>query len=131
MKEDLNEPVPVFSVLVTGGRDYQDKATLGAALEAIKQKRTEEIVIWSGAATSADYLSITWAMANGVDFRGYPAKLEDHGKSAGFIRNSRMISMKPDLVVAFPGGDETENCVEEARKANIPVWRVPEQWRPK
>ena len=44
---------------------------------------------------------------------------------AGFVRNQRMIDEgKPDLCVAFPGGDGTADMVKRARAAGIEVLEI-------
>ena len=40
---------------------------------------------------------------------------------AGIIRNAVMASMRPDLVLACPGGRGTANMVETARKKGLQV----------
>ena len=43
-----------------------------------------------------------------------------YGKKAGPLRNQQMLEEgKPDLVVAFPGGNGTADMVRRAKKANI------------
>lgn len=52
----------------------------------------------------------------------YHADWNAHGRSAGPIRNAKMLAEgKPDLVVAFPGGKGTAHMVGIARKAGVPV----------
>jgi hypothetical protein len=53
-----------------------------------------------------------------------PAEWETHGRKAGPIRNARMLEHKPDLVVAFPGGKGTANCVAQARGMGVEVLEV-------
>ena len=53
------------------------------------------------------------------------ADWDKHGKSAGPIRNARMLGWKPDVVVAFPGDVGTRDCVSKAKAAGIPVREVP------
>ena len=44
------------------------------------------------------------------------AQWTKYGKSAGPIRNAEMLRFgKPQLVVAFPGGDGTENMIGQAK----------------
>lgn len=56
----------------------------------------------------------------GIRVQKFPADWDRYGKAAGGIRNSQMlIEGKPDLVVAFPGGNGTRDMVLKARKAGI------------
>lgn len=49
------------------------------------------------------------------------------GKKAGPLRNQRMIDMKPDKLLRFPGGRGTADCERRARAAGIEVVMVEEQ----
>jgi predicted polyphosphate/ATP-dependent NAD kinase len=52
------------------------------------------------------------------------------GKAAGIIRNQRMLDEgKPDLVIAFQGGDGTADMVRRANKSKIPTIILTKQWR--
>jgi len=51
------------------------------------------------------------------------ADWETHGRAAGPIRNEKMLTWKPDLVVAFPGGVGTADLVRRAEAAGVPVQR--------
>jgi predicted Rossmann-fold nucleotide-binding protein len=41
------------------------------------------------------------------------------------MRNARMLTYKPDLVIAFPGGRGTEDMISQARTAGVTVTKVP------
>lgn len=108
-------------VLVCGGRDYWDKATIRKELAEVKPTS-----VIHGAARGADTLAGEVAEAMGVPVEEYPARWNDYGKAAGPIRNQAMLERgKPDLVLAFPGGNGTADMVQRARKAGVPVRVVP------
>jgi hypothetical protein len=44
--------------------------------------------------------------------------------SAGYIRNSEMAKMRPDLVLECPGGKGTANMVEVAKASGLKVIRL-------
>lgn len=107
-------------VIVTGGRDYDDYIMVEEVLEFLQPD-----VIIQGGATGADGLARIWADENGVECFTFEADWEKHGKSAGPIRNKEMITQKSNaIVVAFPGGKGTENCVKTAVGLNRIVLRV-------
>ena len=68
-------------------------------------------VLIAGGANGADKLAERWADANGVKKEIYPVTPCDwgkFGKSAGYLRNKKMLDVgKPDKVVVFPGGKGT------------------------
>jgi predicted Rossmann-fold nucleotide-binding protein len=109
-------------VLVCGGRDYQNKARAFLTLDCL---RRQGLTIICGAANGADRLAADWAFYRGVSLDLYPAEWRKHGKSAGPIRNQKMIDEgKPDLVIAFPGGRGTADMVRRAQDAGIEVREI-------
>jgi hypothetical protein len=115
-------------ILICGGRDFNDFLLLDRILEERwpTQWSRKDLIIIQGGAKGADILARDWAEMNVVPFIEYPAEWNRYGKSAGFIRNKRMLDEgKPDLVIAFPGGRGTAMMVQLAREAGVPVEIVP------
>jgi hypothetical protein len=111
-------------VLVCGGRDYADRRRLFQILDSNRQK-VDAII--HGAARGADRLAGEWARARGVQEEAYPADWHNHGRTAGPLRNIRMLDEgRPDLVVAFPGGAGTGHMVKLARSRGVRVILVAE-----
>jgi hypothetical protein len=81
--------------------------------------------IISGAAPGVDTVAIDWAITNWCSLDEYPANWKRHGRRAGFIRNKQMLDEgKPDLVIAFPGGNGTANMVRISKEAGVPVREI-------
>jgi hypothetical protein len=111
-------------VLVTGGRDYSDRATVFATLDGLDAEHCVDVVI-HGAARGADSEAARWASVRGVPAWPNPADWSQ-GKAGGILRNQQMLTdTSPTHVVAFPGGRGTADMVRRARAANIPVIEVP------
>ncbi len=106
-------------IIVTGGRKFADAAMVDRELSKLKPT-----LIVAGGASGADMLAVDWAFKRKIPFIIINAQWKIHGKAAGPIRNSRMIAERPDLVVAFPGGGGTADCVRKARAAGIEVLEV-------
>ena len=108
-------------VLVCGGRDYDDRDQLYAALDRLHAEHRFSLVI-AGGAEGADTLARDWAKARDVPVKVYMANWGRLGPKAGPIRNQRMLDKgKPDLVIAFPGGRGTADMVGKARQAGVEV----------
>jgi predicted Rossmann-fold nucleotide-binding protein len=108
-------------VLVCGGRDYQDWRTVADALRRLHESSPIGLVI-HGCDPGAATLAVRWARLAGVPTSGFDADFQSHGPAAERIRNARMIvESKPDLVIAFPGGEGTTDLVSRARAAGVPV----------
>lgn len=116
-----------MKVLVCGGRHYADALTLGSWLGGI-HKDTPITEIIEGGATGADFLARRFGdFANipVLTFKVDKADWKSKSKAAGPIRNKKMLDEgKPDLVVAFPGGNGTANMVEQARAAGVKILEV-------
>ena len=112
-----------MKVLVTGGRDFNLPSAVDQELTALQP--TMSVV---GDARGADYLARQWAVVHGVRHVVYAAEWQVHGKAAGPIRNGKMLTEKPDLVLAFPGGRGTADMVRQARAAGVAVREVKPTW---
>lgn len=108
-------------LIVAGGRDYQDEATVFAVLDRIHRERIIAEII-HGDAPGADTLAGRWAKARGVTCTPCPADWKAHGKAAGPIRNRYMLTLTPDGVVLFPGGRGTADMRAAALHAGVKVW---------
>ena len=64
----------------------------------------------------------------GVPTKGFDADFQSHGAAAERLRNARMlVESKPDLVIAFPGGEGTADLVSRAKAAGVPVEQAPDE----
>lgn len=117
-------------ILVTGGRDYKDRAVIASALSQYSQLGN---ILINGGATGADYLAREyWHKTAELPYITFPAPWTRVGKPAGMMRNIAMLrgnaiaphgGTVPNVVLAFPGGKGTEGCVREAGKLGIEVVR--------
>lgn len=139
-----------MKILVTGGRtygvgpsdpnspdfnspaEYEQRRALAAyqrsrvriVLDALHQVNPITCVV-QGGAKGADSLAYEWAKHNQIEVRTYNADWSRFKASAGPIRNREMIDKEsPHLVVAFPGGSGTRQCVRYARERHVSVLEV-------
>ena len=121
-------------VIVTGSRNYADAEKVHAALYWELEQTTGTLtVVHGGCPTGADAIAEQWvrvAALAGLPVRRieYKADWDRLGKSAGPIRNARMVSDGADVVLAFPLGQSrgTRNTMKLAATAGIPVRSVDE-----
>jgi hypothetical protein len=111
-------------LLVCGGRDWDDFEVLNEELTWLAYEPGISVIIHGGA-RGADTLAGEWAALTKTPVEVYRADWEKHGRSAGPIRNKRMlIEGKPDMVLAFPGGRGTRNMIEQAVAVSVKVKEV-------
>lgn len=116
-----------MKVLVCGGNDFDNRQLFFLTLDRIHEVRPiTEIVEW-GVPTGASLLARQWATLRSVPSVAVPADFDAYPKRAIVIRNKKCLRQKPDVVVAFPGGDGTSDMLIQAKKAGVPVfetWKV-------
>lgn len=115
-----------MKVIVSGGRDFEDRPLLFRTLWTLHQERGPFTLLAHGAATGADALADEWAKVAGVPVKPYRAEGGKYGKGAGRRRNERMLyAVRPALVIAFPtGGPGTAHMVEIATAFGTEVIQI-------
>jgi hypothetical protein len=114
-----------MTIVVCGGREYDDGRRVFAVLDAL-HARTPVTRVAHGGARGADWWANEWLYSRRIDGCVYTPDWNKHGKAAGPIRNRLMLDTeRPHVLVAFPGGRGTADCVRAARERHIPVLEVP------
>lgn len=128
-------------LLVTGGRTYSDAVKVYRTLDGLHARlRFTDLI--QGGASGADALARDWAITHPEIVRweckaawrdlSHPdavirVRASDgvrYDAKAGIRRNTRMLEWKPDIVVAFPGGNGTADMVKQARAAGVAVMEI-------
>lgn len=107
-----------MTILICGGRDFADYNLFTAKLCNYQEAMSSII---SGGASGADSLAERYAANWATPIRVIKPDWKKDGKAAGFIRNQKMIDMKPDAVIAFWDGKSrgTADTINRAKKAKI------------
>lgn len=111
-------------VLICAGRHYADTKMTRQVLDAYHRLRSIGVLIHGG----SQYLGSEvedWAREMAVDVVRYPPNWQRHGKQAERHRNRFMLQdSRPDVVIALPGGEDTEELASQAKTAGIHVLSV-------
>jgi hypothetical protein len=114
-------------VVVTGGRDYHQAIRVYACLDSCEPIN----FLAHGGSTGVDDLAGRWARLHGLLPQVFYADWDRYGNGAGPIRNRIMLdTVRPDLVIAFPGHTGTRDCIAAAEQRGLAVWRTSEGTRP-
>lgn len=71
------------------------------------------------------FLGGEWAREQGADIVRYPPNWQRYGKLAERLRNHFMLlDSRPDVVIALPGGEDTEELLAPARAAGLQTLSV-------
>ena len=117
-------------VAFTGGRDYRNEDMVRFVTRFLEEM--SEIADWridewrvGDCPTGLDKIVRCFIQEAEV----FKADWKRYGnKSAGPIRNREMLTVRfgVDILVAFPGGKGTADCVRQARELGIRVLEVPQ-----
>ena len=113
---------PKKRVLVCGGREFTDWEYFRQTMEDILPWLDKDVIFISGGARGADTMIINWCTARGLPCAVVRANWEYYRREAGSRRNSWMLLLEPDLVVAFPGGAGTANMIKQSKSRGIDVY---------
>lgn len=113
-------------ILITGSRDWTDRAAIAAALIKVHVYAAIEpakVTVVHGDARGADRIAADLAHQFGCNVEAHPADWDRHGKGAGPRRNAEMVAAGADVCLAFPIGASpgTRGCIRLAKQAGIPV----------
>ncbi len=115
-----------MKVLICEDRNWDNYSIIKNYVE----KLPKDVIIIEGGCRGADRLSKMVAIQLSLKFIEVKAEWNKYGKSAGPIRNRKMLDMKPDIVIAFHNNIDkskgTKDCINEAKKRGMVVRIVKE-----
>lgn len=111
-------------VLMCGSREWDRPDIIERAIgKLVAQWGTMRFIVVAGGCRGADVMAEKAAKAAGVHVARVDALWDSYKTSAGPIRNSMMLAIEPDLVVAFhpdlTRSSGTIDTVRRAQKAGI------------
>jgi len=109
-------------IAITGGADYQDHRPIWDALEKVRAKHPDMVLLHGGTPTGAEHIAECWARARRVATIAFRPDWSRYAKAAPFKRNDALLAELPVGVLAFPGTGINANLADKARKMGIPVW---------
>jgi hypothetical protein len=112
-------------LVVTGGREYDDKAFVDKIMKRYVKKAQKEnkvLLVIQGGARGLDTLVRDWCKLKGVPCITMDAHWEYYRNSAGPIRNGWMIEFcLPTHAYVFPGGSGTTDMRKKVEAAGLIV----------
>ena len=107
--------------IVAGGRNFNNYQVLNNILCWRIQAFKDEIV--SGDARGADTCGAHWAEKHNIPVHHFPAKWDEYGISAGFIRNAEMGDFADAAIIFWDGESKGTAHMIQAMKFNKkPYW---------
>ena len=113
-------------IAFTGGTDCNDHLRIWAALDKIRAKHPDMVLLHGGSPKGAERIAACWADQRKVPQVVFKPDWTRDGRAAPFKRNDRLLEALPIGVVVFPGSGISANLADKAKKLGIPAWRFTE-----
>ncbi len=118
---------PDFKLIIAGSRNFRNYKLLKTKLDKLLAdvRPTHRILILSGTARGADTLGEKYALQNDLTIQKFPAKWDEHGKKAGYLRNLQMAE-DADALVAFWNGKSpgTKHMIDIALLKGLQIRKI-------
>lgn len=109
-------PIVAFS----GGQQWHDSEILWNRLDQIKARIPNMILVTTAQQMGCDAIAQSWAGARGVKVVLF--KLEKrHGNKAAWIRNERIVGLKPVEAIVCSGSGIQKNFAQKLHAAGVPL----------
>jgi hypothetical protein len=109
-------PVVAFS----GGQVWEDADLLWTGLDGIKARIPEMILATTAQAKGCDAVAHAWAASRGVKVIQFRLD-RSQGNRAAFVRNDRILGLKPVEAVICEGSGIQQNLAQKLRQAGVPL----------
>jgi hypothetical protein len=113
-------------IAFTGGPDCNDHPRIWNALDKVRAKHPDMVLLHGGSPRGAERIAACWADNRKVAQVVFKPDWARHRNAAPFKRNDQMLDALPTGLIAFPGSGISANLTDKARKMGIPVWRFSE-----
>ena len=107
-----------MKIIIAGGRDFNNYPVAEQVLNQYKSQ-IDEVVC--GDAKGADTIGAHWANYNSIPVKHFPAKWNQYGKRAGYLRNEEMGNYADALIAFWDGSSRgTRNMIDIMRNLHKP-----------
>jgi YspA, cpYpsA-related SLOG family len=110
-------------IAFTGGTECNDHEAIWAALDKVRAKHPDMVLLHGGSPRGAERIAACWADNRKVPQVVFKPDWTREGRAAPFKRNDRLLEALPIGVVVFPGSGISANLADKAKKLGIPVCR--------
>ncbi|UVO53725.1 DUF2493 domain-containing protein [Sphingomonas sp. SUN039] len=109
-------PVVAFS----GGNVWHDHELLWNRLDSIKTRVPEMVLATTAQVKGCDAIAAAWAAARGVKLVQFRLD-RAHGNRAGFVRNDKIVGLRPVEAIVCEGSGLQANFAQKLRQAGTPL----------
>lgn len=109
-----------MKLIIAGGRYFNNYELLKEKVDYFLSNESGDIEIVSGKARGADSLGEKYAKEKGYPVKEFPAKWNEYGKRAGYLRNEEMALYATHCVCFWDGKSKgTKHMIDLAKKSNL------------
>jgi len=108
-------------IAFTGGVDYNDHTRIWAALDRVRAKHADMVLLHGGTPRGAEKIASAWADNRKVAQIVFKPDWTRWAKAAPFKRNDALLETLPIGLVVFPGSGVTDNLADKAKRLGIPL----------
>jgi YspA, cpYpsA-related SLOG family len=121
---------PGTRIAFTGGTDCNDHIRIWNALDKIRAKHPDMVLLHGGSPRGAERIAACWADNRKVPQVVFKPDWNRHRNAAPFKRNDQMLEALPIGLVVFPGSGISANLADKASRLGIPVQRFTDEPAP-
>ena len=107
-------------VAVSGGQEWHDHEVIWDRLDEIKARVPEMILITTAQRKGVDAAATAWAAARGVKTVQFVPD-RSLGNRAAFVRNDKMVGLKPVEAIVCEGSGIQANLAQKLRQSGVPL----------
>ncbi|WP_130406051.1 DUF2493 domain-containing protein [Thalassococcus sp. S3] len=122
-KTELEPLIPTGTkIAFTGGQDVNDTGAIWAALDKVRAKHDDMVLLHGGSPKGAERIAACWADNRKCQQIVFKPDWTRHGKAAPFKRNDLLLEALPIGLIVFPGSGITDNLADKAKVLGIPLY---------
>ena len=114
-------------VAFSGGLEVTDHRAIWDALDRVKAKHADMVLLHGGSPKGAEKIAACWADNRECQQIVFKPDWKRHGKAAPFKRNDALLEAMPIGLILFPGSGINDNLADKAKKLGVPLF----DFRPK
>jgi hypothetical protein len=122
-RTELEPLIPAGTkIAFTGGTECNDVQAIWTALDRVRAKHADMVLLHGGAPKGAEKIAACWADNRNCPQIVFKPDWTRHGKAAPFKRNDQLLDTAPIGLIVFPGSGITDNLADKARAMGVPLY---------
>jgi len=122
-RTELEPLIPAGTkIAFTGGTECNDVQAIWTALDRVRAKHADMVLLHGGSPKGAEKIAARWADNRNCPQIVFKPDWTRHGKAAPFKRNDQLLDTVPIGLIVFPGSGITDNLADKARAMGVPLY---------